>query len=162
MHLLECSENGALQLQLMSGPSYAERFVKLALGENYQAPMLKGTHAIYQGQPVLCGADMSLKSIDRLCEQRRHLGFDKLILIALPFQLEALHSRYAGHPFVELYDVPLESVTQEFSIELYTPAKSPFVNDTGGYIYDTDIPIRRKAGRPSTKKKEQTKTSDKG
>ena len=154
VHLLECSNIGAIQLGVMNAPNHRERIARLALASRYQPPYpkLPNTDAVVEGLPLVSAVDMDIKRIERACQEAKRLDYEKLLVVALPEQLDALAELFLPIAMVDLYSVPLERIMQEFSISLYEPSTDQYRTKEGGLLYASDIPPRRKAGRPPKQK----------
>lgn len=150
VHLLECSDVGAMQLQIMSIPNYHERLARLTLGSDFlpPPPTIPDADAMMDGQPLVIAADMDIKRIKRACLGAKEQGFKKIILILLPDQLDALGMLL--HPIgnVEFFSAPMDALRGDWKLTPYEPTKESYRTPEGRIVDASDIPIRRKAGRP--------------
>ena len=155
LHLLECSEVGALQLLLMQIPNYREKIAKLALADAYRPvlPTLPDTDALLldaQGSPspLVVAMDMDLKRIGRACQTVLDMGYPRLSIVAFSEQMEALVEWLRGSERITYYRVEKELVAQAMDLRLRSPILEPARDREGAYIDVSKIPQRKKAGRP--------------
>ena len=156
LHLLECSDNGALQLQIMNTPDYRSTIAKLALAGSYKPPHkeLPDTDALSNNPslPMVTAVDMDVKRIGRAYRTARSLGFQKLLVVALPEQLDTLAKLFASTNMMEFYQIPTDNLMPAMGLKLYDPPREVYRTKKGELLYASDIPPRRKAGRPPAKK----------
>lgn len=150
LHLAECSNTGALQLLLMNTPKYRDKAVRLLLGRDFHPPLpgLPDTDAVWNGIPLLIAADMDVKRIGRACKTVRLHGCAPPILVALREQLPALHLLFEPAGVTEFYELFREPLMDGLNLSLYEPSAEQYRTKEGGLVSATDIPPRRKAGRP--------------
>lgn len=154
VHLLECSDIGAMQLQIMNRPNYREQLARLTLGNAFMLPpaTLPDADAMTEGYPMVIATDMDIKRIERACLSAKAQGFEKTILILLPEQLPALGMLI--HPIgnVEFFSAPMDALREEWKLIPYEPTRESYRTTEGRLIDASDIPVRRKAGRPRKQK----------
>ena len=154
LHLIECSDVGSVQLLLMRADHYREKAAKLVLDDAYRTPLteLPDTDAALGGTdtvPVVIAMDMAIKRIERACRTAFAAGHRKLSIVAFPEQMDALISLFPPAGKIEFYQVEKEQVMRAIGLQLYSPTREPFRNEKGGYIYVSEIPQRKKPGRPA-------------
>lgn len=161
LHLLECSDAGALQLLLMQAPNYRKRAARLILAEGYRPahPALPDTDALLPDtgkgpRPLVAAMDMDLKRLERAIEAAASLGCGQLAVAAFPEQLEALVGLFGQEGNVVFYQVEKEEVARALRLSLYAPERSPFLDGKGGYVHVSQIPQRKRSGRPPAPKLE--------
>lgn len=147
--LLECSDIGALQLQVMGTPGYREKILHLGLGSGYAPPPdnMPDVDALWDGTPTVMAVDMDIKRLSRAYRTAKHLGFSTLRMLALPEQLDTLGELFYRTGMMELYGISKTILTSELGLELYEPSfTQPYQTKEGGTLIDSHIPNRRKAG----------------
>ncbi len=153
LHLLECSDAGAVQLLVMGTPGYRERIARLVLAEAYQPSHggLPDTDASLDGTPLVVAMDMDVKRLQRACQAAFGAGLSRLSIVAFPEQLGTLVELFGAVGQIEFYQVEKEQVAEALRLRLHDPGKEPFCRKEGGYLDVSDIPKRKKAGRPPAK-----------
>lgn len=149
VHLLECSDVGVIQLQIMSRPNYREELARLALGNAFTPPLasLPDADAMTEGVPLVIGVDMDIKRLERACLTAKAQGFAKTLLLLLPKQLPALGLLF--HTLgAEFCAAPEKALRERWYLVPYEPSEEPYQTAEGRFIHASDIPTRRKAGRP--------------
>lgn len=156
LHLVECSNVGAFQIMVMQVPEYRKKVAALALAGGYEPPLeeLPDTDATLDGRPLLIAVDMDIKRIGRAWRAAKTNGFEKLLIVALPEQLDALKLLFQSTRAVELYQLSGEHIADSLGLKLYEPTAEQYLTKEGRTLSATDVPIRTKAGRPSRKKVE--------
>ena len=151
LHLLECSDAGAVQLLVMGTPDYRERIARLVLSNAYRPPPsgLPDTDATLDGIPLVVAMDMDIKRLQRACQTAFGAGLSRLSIVAFPEQLETLAELFGATGQVDFYQVEKEQVSDALKLRLHAPGREPFGRKEGGYLDVSDIPKRKKAGRPS-------------
>lgn len=156
VYLAECSTVGALQLLLMNTPNYRSKAARLLLGNDFSAPLssLPDTDADWHGHPLLIAADMDVKRIIHACDSARKQGLRLPVLVAFKEQLAALRMLFESEGVTEFYELFREPLIDGLGLALYEPSTEQYRNKEGRLLYATDIPSRRKAGRPPKQKVE--------
>lgn len=150
IHLLETTNTGALQLVVMNTPNYRERIARSALRGCYLPPRtdLPETDGIMNGRPMISAVDMDIKRIARVLEAGKRIGVSMTYLVAMAEQLPALGDLFMDTGMVDLYELKLEALLKDFSYTPFEPSTESYHTQKGGLLDASDIPIRRKAGRP--------------
>ena len=150
VHLLECSNTGAVQLAVMNTPGYRERIAHLVTVSCYQPPppTLPDADAILEGLPLVTAVDMDVKRIGCAYREARKLGFATIRVVALTEQLDALSELLHPLGVTELYDIAQADLMRAMQLAFYEPSSEPYRTKEGGVLSVSDIPFRRKAGRP--------------
>ena len=151
LHLLECSDAGAVQLLVMGTPGYREKIARLVLESAYQPPRsdLPDTDATLDGVPLVVAMDMDVKRIQRACQMAFGAEIPKLSIVAFPEQLGTLVELFGAVGKIEFYQVEKEQVAEALELRLHDPGREPYLNKKGGYLYVSSIPKRKRAGRPA-------------
>lgn len=150
IHLLETTNTGALQLLLMNTPNYRERVTHSALRGDYAPPPedMPETDATLNDRPMVLAVDMDIKRIARVLEAGKRAGHAMTYLVAMPGQLLALGDLFMHTGRVDLYELKPEALLKDFSCSSFEPSTESYHTQEGGLLDASDIPIRRKAGRP--------------
>lgn len=150
IHLLETTNTGALQLMVMNTPNYRERVARSALRGRYLPPRadLPETDGVMKGCPMVSAIDMDIKRIARVLEVGKRVGVPMTYLVAMAEQLPALGDLFMDTGMVDLYELKPEALLKDFSCSLFEPSTESYHTQEGGLLDASDIPIRRKAGRP--------------
>ena len=153
LHLLECSDAGAVQLLVMGTPNYREKIAQLMLADAYQPPRsdLPDADATLEGFPFVVAMDMDVKRLQRACRSVFGAKLSRLSVVAFPEQLGALVELFGAAGQIEFYQVEKEQVTAALGLRLHDPGREPFHRKEGGSLYVSDLPKRKKAGRPPAK-----------
>lgn len=153
LHLLECSDAGAVQLLVMGTPGYREKLARLVLESAYQPPRsdLPDTDATLDAVPLVVAMDMDVKRIQRACQMAFGADIPKLSIVAFPEQLGTLMELFGAVGKIEFYQVEKEQVAEALELRLHDPGREPYRNEKGGYLYVSSIPKRKRAGRPAKK-----------
>lgn len=153
LHLLECGDAGAVQLLVMGTPGYREKIARLVLADAYQLPLdgQPDTDATLEGTPLVVAMDMDVKRLQRACQSVFGAGLSHLSIVAFPEQLETLVGLFGETGQIEFYQVEKEQVAKALGLRLYDPGREPYCRKEGGYVRVSDIPKRKKAGRPPAK-----------
>lgn len=153
LSLLECSDAGAVQLLVMGTLGYREKIARLVLSDAYRPPGggLPDTDATLEGFPFVVAMDMDVKRLRRACRSVFGAGLSRLSVVAFPEQLGALVELFGVVGQIEFYQVEKEQVTAALGLRLHDPGREPFHRKEGGYLYVSNLPKRKKAGRPPAK-----------
>lgn len=151
LHLLECGDAGAVQLLVMGTPGYREKIARLVLADAYQPPLdgQPDTDATLEDVPLVVAMDMDVKRLQRACQSALNVG--RLSFVAFPEQMDTLVELFGETDRIEFYQVEKEQVAKALGLRLYDPGRKPFCREEGGYVRVSDIPKRKKAGRPPAK-----------
>lgn len=155
VHLLECSEAGALQLRIMQQPDYRKKLAEAALGSRFAPPLpsLPDTDALFMQEeplPFVIGVDMDLKRLDRAYSYARAAGYSKLAIAALRAQLPALGRLYRANGKASLYEISdaiLQKALGPPALELYEPEMTPLTKG-GKPVHVSDLDAYIQAGGP--------------
>lgn len=164
VHLLECSDAGAFQLQIMALDDYRPKMAGLLLGKGYQPsdPRIPDSDGLLSDGkarlPFVAAMDMDLKRIDRAYIAAREAGYSKLALGALEPQAKALQLLYQVTGKAVVYSVAIpdllkclrESGQQRLvdALRLYEPPTAAYITQEGGVLHASAVPSHRKAGEP--------------
>lgn len=150
LHLLECGDAGAVQLLVMGTPDYREKIARLVLSDAYRPPQssLPDTDATLDGIPLVVAMDMDVKRLQRACQTAFGAGLPRLSIAAFPEQMGTLVELFGAVGQIEFYQVEKEQVADALGLRLHDPGREPFHGKEGGYVYTSQIPPRKKAGRP--------------
>ena len=160
LHLLECSDVGALQLLIMRQPDYRTKIARRLLADAYRPPHpgLPDTDAtiFLEGKeaPVVIAMDMDVKRIGRACRGAIALGLQPQ-LFAFAEQFDALSTLLAPLGRIGVYQVAAGEIARMLDLSLYDPPVTPFLSEKGEYLYVSQIPKRKKSGRPPVEKMDQ-------
>jgi hypothetical protein len=137
--LLSCDETGALQLAVMSRPSYKADISRTAFDSSWimQDDDIPEADGRVRDMPLIMGVDMDIRRAKRIWEAAERLGRKEVLLAALPGQL---HSLYIGllpksgivTPLAVETDLLFSAFGKDFS--LYNPASLPAKDREGNYI----------------------------
>ena len=150
LHLLECGDAGAVQLLVMGTPDYREKIARLVLADAYRPPQsgLPDTDATLEGIPLAVAMDMDVKRLQRACQAAFGLELPRLSIVAFPEQLGTLVELFGAVGQIEFYQVEKEQVAEALGLRLHDPGRGPYQGKEGGYVYTSQIPPRKKTGRP--------------
>lgn len=155
VHLLECSETGALQLRVMQQPGYRGRLAEAALGARYAPPLpaLPDTDAMFMQEepvPFVTGVDMDLKRLDRAYSYARAAGYPRLAIAALREQLPALGRLYRANGKASLYEISGSILKKAFGPQALLPYEPELIPLTigGKPMHVSDLKAHLQAGRP--------------
>lgn len=152
LHLLECSETGALQLMLMNLPDYRKTIAQLALCEDYRPPQEPFadfdavSHSL--GLPLLVGINLDVKRLGRACRAVR-ANRTKLMVVTLEAQTDAyklLLTTARVQDSVDLVFLPDALFFEALGRRLYHPPMQPYQTTKGGYLDASDFTVHCKAG----------------
>ena len=154
VHLLPCSDTGALQLRLMSQTDYRRRLTAAALRAQYEPPPPEHPEwdALFQGKPFVMAADMNLRRIDEVIRSAKELNLIPISMAALPEQAEeVLNVRYRDAHLARVFMLSEEAVKEVASPVLHAPPSTQFETPEGGVVNVPLIQTAGKAGRPPRK-----------
>ena len=154
VHLLACTDAGALQLRLMSIPDYRQRLTHAALRSKFTPapPEIPYWDALFDGIPFVIAADMDLRRIDAAAETARKQGIGKIAIAGLGSQVrEVLNRRYKEPGLARVFTLTDEALRSLGDMELYTPSPEGYRTAEGGVIHAPLIQISGKTGRPAGK-----------
>lgn len=149
LFLLECSDIGALQLQVMNTPDYRDKVTRLTLGSDYAPPPaeMPDIDALWNRTPLAMAVDMDIKRLSRAYGQVKRLGMGKLLIAALPEQMGALGELFRPTGNVDFFGIPRETITNGLHLKLYEPSfRQTYETTEGVILIATDIPNSSKAG----------------
>ena len=153
IHLLECSDEGALQLLIMTQEDYRRRLGDTVFHGHASPPVgitsadgllrVSETEAI----PWLLAIDMDICRIDRAIRQTAGAGYSMIVIACLAKQEAALKILFSDDiaKYVIIND---KNLMDAFGVlRLYEPVSSPYMDSKGGMIDATNIPICGKTGK---------------
>lgn len=152
IYLLECSDNGALQLLIMAQGDYKKRlsdsmFNAMGLYDSLTAAPIGVTDADGAlsvpgkgSMPWLLAVDMDLYRIDRALRQSVTAGYGSLLVICLETQADALTLLY-GDKNTKIVTVTEENLLNAFgALRLYEPVPGAYRDPKGGMIDAAHLP----------------------
>jgi len=146
VHLLECSDTGALQLRVMAQEDYRKRLADVVL--QYYGPPPVGVTAAdgllwmrdEESLPWLLAVDMDICRIDRTYRQAVGAGYPGLVLVCLPPQEKPLLMLY-GDKRIKFVVITSEDLLSAFgSLPLREPP-GPYLDEEGGMIDAAHLPV---------------------
>jgi len=160
IHLLECSDEGALQLLIMAQDDYRKRLCNIVF-RGYDTPPVGITSAdgaLHVSQteivPCLLAVDMDISRIGRVIRQTTSAGYTLIVIACLPKQEAALKILF-GDDIAKYVIVQEKNIIEAFGvIRLYEPAPGPYLDCKGGIIDAANLPVRRKMGKQAHRKAE--------
>lgn len=156
VHLLECSDVGAMQLQTMSIPNYRQKLAQWALREQYRPPLdelCDITDAFLESEnlPLVILLDMNIKRAESARRKAKCLGFPKIGIISIKEQTTAISYLLSDVESLEGYILTPEAVIYALGLKLFEPSAEAYQLPDGRCLTTEDIPKRQKAGRPIAK-----------
>ena len=145
VHLVECSDVGAMQLLLMGQEHYRIHIAKLALGEQFAPPyqFVNSGDASFKGGehlPVTIGIDMDIKHIRAVHKGAKEHAHNTIAVVAFKEQLPALEKLCASFK-PKLYGIDSKETLLAFGLTLQEQTKVPYLTQKGEYI---NVPIIKK------------------
>lgn len=148
LHLLECSDAGALQLRMMSRENYRMKLGAQLLQVQQPVPGVRDADGLTAAKdadvpcPCVIGVDMDVKRIDRVLGQTMTAGFPCLVVLCLEQQRNALEHLYAKENPVEVRAISGETLgTALGDLTLYEPIAAPYTTQGGGVLDATNLPV---------------------
>lgn len=163
VHLLECSDAGALQLRVMRMQDYRKIITQLVLGSDYPPPdpanpdsdsVIVEDHVRL---PFVTAVDMDLKRIDRAYAAAQKSGYDKIAIGVFETQARAMQLLYQVPGKAVIYSVEIQRLLDSLApderrnlimrLALYEPPPAAYITSKGVAFHVSDFPADRKIGK---------------
>ena len=156
IHLLECSDEGALQLLIMSLEDYRKRLGGVIFSGVNPPPVgvggADGSLGVSDTMPWLLAIDMDICRIGRAIRQTAAAGYPMIVIACLSKQEAALKLLF-GENAAKYVIITEKNITDAFgAVCLYEPAPGPYLDSKGGMIDAAALPVHRKMGKQAHRK----------
>lgn len=154
LHLLECSDMGAIQLQVMSIQNYRKKIMEIALGTQFCPPPETLCHVAdafwaEENMPLVMLFDMDVRRVIEARRQAVLQGYRDIGIVSFKEQMPAIAQMLGNAEAVTGFVLSAEYLTSSCGLKLFEPAQEPYQTADGRYISLADIPQRKRAGRPA-------------
>jgi len=159
IHLLECSDEGALQLLIMAQEDYRKRLGGVVFHGAKPPPVgvtgADGALGVSDTVPWLLAIDMDICRINRAIRQTVNAGYPMIVIACLSKQEAALKLLF-GENAAKYVIITEKNITDAFgAVCLYEPAPGPYLDLEGGMIDAANLPVYRKVGKQAHRKNTQ-------